>query len=182
MATTSSPSDEPRTLLTLPAEIRRKIWDFALNTEVKFCANHERIYDDTRHDEVISVSNCKIWDPNGTSLLPNPHLGLLLACKTVYNEVKDISISVALACCSQQCAESSVLNLWTHQMHSLPRGTITCVDTFDGESFGQDHIESMIFTFKWIGAEYPQHLNDVVRKREYTKRLADAACYYCSRR
>lgn len=59
----------------------------------------------------LNCADLDVWRPSGQSLLPNPHVGLLLACKSIHGEVRNLRFSTTLAFCSPDCAWEPVARM-----------------------------------------------------------------------
>lgn len=114
-------------LLTLPGEIKNKIWGYCLNNYVGFLP-HEK----ATKCRKPQLNGADIWHPNGGTLLPNPHVGLLLTCKSIYDEVKDLEGSTALVFCSPDCADEPVKHL--HGAHATGK-TVSFDELHSGDEF-----------------------------------------------
>lgn len=68
---------EKPTLLTLPAEIKNKIWGYSLDNQVDFHHDEEGLC------RKAHLDGANIWSPSDEASLGNPHLGLLLTRKSI---------------------------------------------------------------------------------------------------
>ena len=83
----SLPNDKMPRLLTLPGEIKNKIWGYCVNNVVQL------VHQGDTSAHTPHINGAAIWVPGDDMKLPNPYLGLLLTCKSVYYEVKDLPSS-----------------------------------------------------------------------------------------
>lgn len=138
----------PLHLLTLPFEIRHKIWSYALNNELKFCRTPAHWKTRCcKHAEAVTVHGSAVWKPGTRGYLPNPHLGLLLTSRPVYFEVQKIPRSTCLRFPDVKCVAGSTMCLWAHGPENRPEW-----DVWDQPQFC-DRIESVEFDVQahWVG-------------------------------
>jgi hypothetical protein len=137
----TSDGQPSKDLLSLPFEIRHKIWGYALNSEVTFCQKPSHWKSKCcDHSEAVAVNGTPVWRPDARGYLPNPHLGLLLTSRTVYEEVSRIPRSTSLLFPDLACVGGSILSLWAHGPQNRPRW-----DVWDQQQYCEriEYVESV---------------------------------------
>lgn len=132
-------NDEKPYLLTLPGEIKNKIWDYCLDNQVNFHHNEDGLCREAHLD------GADIWSPSDEAVLRNPQLGLLLTCRSIYHEVRNMKFSTVLLFCRWQCA-----NLLAWDAHC--------------------RLESVYSDRKWVGPQYAIRLESAPPRHDYFSR------------